>query len=82
MPTRWIHGGVIPPCPCGATSEDQVRRTSGADRAYWFCLACERRREPEPSWHDDLIPLTETEWRARSRAMEHRARNRRSKSQS
>jgi hypothetical protein len=24
MPTKWIHGGTIPPCPCGAASEDQV----------------------------------------------------------
>jgi hypothetical protein len=26
--TRWIHGGLIPPCPCGTPTEDQVRRAS------------------------------------------------------
>jgi len=24
MSTSWIHGGLIPPCPCGAPTEDQV----------------------------------------------------------
>lgn len=30
---RWIHGGLIPPCPCGTPTEDQVRRASGTAAA-------------------------------------------------
>jgi hypothetical protein len=76
MSTKWIHGGLIPPCPCGAPTEDQVRRPDGADRANWFCLICERRRPPDPGWVDDLLPITEDQWLARSRVMEARVRAR------
>ena len=37
----WIPGGVIPACPCGAPSDDQVRRTSGGETVRWFCLVCQ-----------------------------------------
>lgn len=72
VPTRWVHGGVIPPCPCGAPSEDQVRRTSGADRVSWFCLICDHDRPAEPGWTDDLVALTDARWKAVGRAMERR----------
>jgi hypothetical protein len=76
MPTVWIHGGTIPPCPCGAPAEDQVRRPDGADRALWHCLICERFRDPDPDWDDPLVPISLEDWRAQSRAMSARVRAR------
>jgi hypothetical protein len=76
MPTLWIHGGVIPPCPCGAPTEDQVRRTDGADRAVWHCLVCESRRQPDPGWDDPLVPISLEDWRALCRVMSARVRAR------
>jgi hypothetical protein len=76
MPTKWIHGGRLPPCPCGAPTEDQVRRPIGADRALWHCLICDRGRQPADGWVDDLVAISEDQWRARSRVMEARVRAR------
>jgi hypothetical protein len=77
MPTLWIHGGTIPPCPCGAPTEDQVRRPDGGAMAHWHCLICERGRPIVPGWVDELVPISDDEWRARSRVMEARVRERR-----
>src|SRR5450755_1967100 len=74
--TLWIHGGTIPPCPCGAPTLDQVRRPIGADRALWHCLICEQNRPPDDDWVDELMPISEDEWRARSRVMTTRVRAR------
>jgi hypothetical protein len=74
MPTLWVHGGLIPPCACGAPSEDQVRRPSGGDQAEWFCLICQRGRDIDPGWADPLVPISLDEWRARSRVMTARAK--------
>jgi len=49
MPTYWIHGGLIPPCPCGAPTEDQVRRYGGGDLATWFCLMCQVGERSSPA---------------------------------
>jgi hypothetical protein len=77
VPTLWVHGGVIPPCPsCGAPAEDQTRRPDGLDRAIWFCLICQRGRPPDPGWVDELVPISEDEWRARARVMTARVRAR------
>jgi hypothetical protein len=77
MATLWIHGGVIPPCAsCGAPAADQLRKPDGADRAVWHCLGCERSRQPEPGWLDPLVPISEDDWRARSRTMKARVRAR------
>jgi hypothetical protein len=64
MPTKWIHSDTTAACPCGAPTEDQVRRPDGADRANWFCLTCEQRRPPDPGWVDELVPITEEQWLA------------------
>jgi hypothetical protein len=70
VPTLWIHGGRIPPCPiCGAPTEDQNRRPDGADRALWFCLICQRSRQPDSGWADPLVPISLEDWRAMCRAM-------------
>jgi hypothetical protein len=77
MPTVWIHGGQIPPCPwCGAPTDDQLRKPDGADRALWHCLVCERSRQPDTGWRDPLVHISDDEWRARSRAMSARVRAR------
>lgn len=76
MPTLWIHGGVIPPCPCGAPSEDQVRRYSGGAETHWFCIVCGLFRDPPPGWDDPLVPIELDEWRAQSRVMSARVRAR------
>ena len=77
MPTLWIHGGTIPPCPsCGAPTIDQLRKPDGADRALWHCLICQRSRQPDPGWDDPLIPTSDVELRARNRAMSARVRAR------
>jgi len=76
MSTLWIHGGVIPPCPCGAPSEDQVRRYGGGDVVHWYCLACERFREPPPGWDDPLVPISPQDWQALCRVMSARVRAR------
>jgi hypothetical protein len=76
MSTKWIHGGLIPPCPCSAPTPDQVRRPIGADRVLWHCLICEQNRPPDPGWVDDLVAITEEQWRARSWVMEARVRAR------
>jgi len=56
MPNLWIHGGLIPPCACGAPSEDQVRRYGGGAIVHWFCLVCGLFRGPPPGWDDRLVP--------------------------
>lgn len=76
MPTRWIHAGSIPPCPCGAPPDDQARRYGGGDRVDWFCLICESFRAPPADWSDELVPISEDDWRAQSRAMTARVRAR------
>ena len=77
MPTLWIHGGVIPPCPfCGAPPEDQNRRPTGADRAVWHCLICQRARPPDPGWDDPLVPISLEDWRVLCRVMAARLRAR------
>ena len=76
MPTLWIHGGLIPPCPCGAPTEDQNRRPDGADQALWFCLICQRSRQPDPGWDDPLVLISVEDWRAMCRRMETRVRER------
>jgi len=76
MPTLWIHGGVIPPCSCGAPTEDQNRRPDGADRALWFCLIRQRGRLPDPGWDDPLVPISLEDWRALGRVMSARVRAR------
>jgi hypothetical protein len=76
MPTLWTHGGLIPPCPCGAPTEDQVRRPDGGNRAEWFCLVCQRGRHIDPGWADRLVPISFDDWRARSRVMTARVRAR------
>ena len=74
---RRIHGGVVPPCPsCGAPTEDQLRKPDGADRALWHCLICQRSRQPEPGWHDPLVPIGDVELRVRNSAMQARVRAR------
>lgn len=64
---RWIHGGVIPACPCGAPSQDQVRRTAGGATVFWHCLVCERGRPTAPDWPDPLIAVTDAQWLLRNR---------------
>ena len=77
MPTVWIHGGKIPPCPsCGAAVEDQLRKPDGADRALSHCLVCQRSRQPDAGWSDPLVPISLNDWRAQSRVMQARARAR------
>jgi len=76
MSTWWVHGGTTPPCPCGAASEDQVRRPDGGDRSHWFCLVCQRGRPHDPGGVDELIPVGEQELRAHDRAMAARGRQR------
>jgi hypothetical protein len=80
MATLWIQGGLIPPCPCGAPTEDQVRRPDGGDRAHWHCLICERGRDIDLGWDDSLVPISHEEWWARSRVMAVRVRARRRQS--
>jgi hypothetical protein len=72
----WIPGGAIPACPCGAPSEDQVRRTSGGETLRWFCLVCQTPRQPRPDWADPLLYVTRESWRSITRRMESRARQR------
>jgi hypothetical protein len=77
MATLWIHGGIVPPCPlCGAPTDDQQRRPDGADRAVWFCLICQRSRQPDFGWDDPLVAISEEELRARNAAMSARVRAR------
>jgi hypothetical protein len=76
LATLWIHGGLIPPCPCSAPTEDQVRRPIGGDQAEWFCLVCQRGRDIESGWSDLLVPISLEEWQARSRVMAARVRAR------
>ena len=77
MPTVWIHGGTIPPCPfCGAPTEDQLRKPDGADRRLWACLICSRSRQPDAGWDDPLLPISDVELRARNAAMSARVRAR------
>jgi hypothetical protein len=76
MPTLWIHGGMRPPCACGAPTEDQVRRPDGGDRAHWHCLVCERGRDIDPGWDDPLVPISIEDWRGMCRRMEARVRER------
>lgn len=66
VPTVWIHGGLIAPCPCGAPAEDQVRRYSGGAVARWFCVVCGLFREPPTGWADPLVPVDLEDWRALS----------------
>jgi hypothetical protein len=73
---RWIHSGVIPPCPCGASPKDQVRRTSGGASVFWHCLLCEQGRPAADGWTDPLIAVTETQWLLRNRRRQERARER------
>jgi hypothetical protein len=73
---RWIPSGVISACPCGAPSQDQVRRRDGGSRSHWHCLVCERGRPVDDGWEDPLIAVTDTELRAITRKMEARARER------
>jgi hypothetical protein len=77
MSTLWIHGGVIPACPCGAPSEDQVRRYGGGDVVHWYCQVCERFREPPTDWDDPLVPISLQDWQALCRVMSARVRARR-----
>ncbi len=76
MPTLWIHGGHIPPCPCGAPTEDQVRRYGGGAEIYWFCVVCGLFRDPPADWHDPLRPIEFEAWRAQSQVMSARVRAR------
>ena len=77
MATLWVHGGLIPPCPfCRAPTEDQNRRPDGADRAVWFCLICQRSRQPDPGWDDPLVPVSLEDWRALCRVTASRVRER------
>ena len=76
MPTLWIHGGLIPPCPCGAPSEDQNRRPDGADRTHWHCLVCDLQRDPDPGWDDPLVAISLEDWREMCRVMSARVRAR------
>jgi hypothetical protein len=64
---RWIHAGVIPPCPCGASARDQVRRTSGGATVFWHCLACEHGRPATDGWPDPLIAISDADWVRRNR---------------
>jgi len=64
MPTLWIHGGPIPTCPCGAAGDDQVRRYGGGAVVHWYCLVCERFRDPPADWDDPLVPISLEDWRA------------------
>jgi hypothetical protein len=70
---RWIPGGIIPPCPCGAPTADQVRRRDGGDRSHWHCLVCEQGRPVDADWQDPLVAVTDAELRAITREMEQRA---------
>ena len=77
MPTVWIQGGTIPLCPfCGARDDDQVRRYDGGDVVHWYCLACERFRDPPDDWDDPLVPIYLEDWRAHCRVMAARVRER------
>jgi hypothetical protein len=76
LPTIWIHGGFIPPCPCGAPPEDQVRRYSGGAEIRWFCVVCGLFRGPPDGWDDPLVPIELEDWRAQSRVLSARARAR------
>jgi hypothetical protein len=76
MSTLWIHGGVIPPCPCGAPADEQVRRYGGGARVDWFCVRCQTFRAPPADWVDELVPIGDEEWRASNRVMEARVRAR------
>jgi hypothetical protein len=73
---RWIYGGTIPQCPCGAPSEDQVRRSSGVNRLEWFCLICGTFRAPPADWVDELVPISDADLKARNAAMAQRVRER------
>jgi hypothetical protein len=73
---RWIHAGVIPGCPCGAPSQDQVRRTSGGATVCWHCLVCELRRPAQEGWADPLMAVSDAEWVARNRRRQAWARQR------
>ncbi|HEY5457799.1 MAG TPA: hypothetical protein VIJ96_20225 [Acidothermaceae bacterium] len=77
MPTVWIHGGTIPPCPfCGAPDDDQVRRYGGGDVVHWYCLACEQFRDPQAGWDDPLVPISLEDWHALRRVISARMRAR------
>jgi hypothetical protein len=67
---RWIPGGVIPACPCGAPTQDQVRRRDGGARLHWHCLVCEQGRPVDDGWPDPLVAVTDSELRAITRRME------------
>jgi hypothetical protein len=69
MQNLWLHGGVIPTCPCGAPSDDQVRRYGGGDVVHGYRLVCERFREPPTGWDDPLVPIGLEDWRAHCRLM-------------
>jgi hypothetical protein len=70
---RWIPSGVIPPCPCGAGTPDQVRRRDGGDRLHWHCLVCEEGRPITEGWQDPLIAVTDAELRAITLQMQKQA---------
>jgi hypothetical protein len=77
MPTAWIHGGEIPPCPsCAAPTRDQVRSPNGGSRVLWRCSICQRDRQPDVGWVDALVPISDVELAARNRAMSARVRAR------
>jgi hypothetical protein len=61
----WVPDVVLPPCRfCGAGSEHQVLRSSGADRQVFFCLWCERSTVPPPGWSYGLRFVSDAQWRA------------------
>ena len=76
MSTRWINGGTIPACPCGAPSDDQVRRYGGGALVDWFCLICGLFRAPPADWADELVPISDLDLNARNTAMARRVRAR------
>ncbi|MDQ1463459.1 MAG: hypothetical protein QOC73_400 [Actinomycetota bacterium] len=76
---RWIHGGVIPACPCGAPPPDQVRRTFGGTTVFWHCLACEQGRPTSANWPDPLVAVTDAQWQLRNKRRQERARERESR---
>ena len=71
--TPWIPGGTIPPCPCGAPTDDQVRRSGGGHTRFWSCLACQTARPADPGWDDPLAYVSQAGRQVLCRRMRARA---------
>ena len=73
MPTLWIHGGLIPPCPfCRRAGRGSGPAVAGRGS----CRVVLPDRMPPADWVDELVPIRDADLKARNAAMVRRARER------